>query len=67
MSEVLVQKSKAESIFMDHQHHSRNPETRKNQPVEFVDTAEQTLHEKSFKLIWYYQTSLLRKIGKKKA
>jgi len=52
---------------MDHQHHSRNPETRKNQPVEFVDTAEQTLHKEIVKLIWYYQTSVLRKIGKKKA
>lgn len=39
----------------------------KNQPVEFVYTAEQTLHERSIKLIWYYQTSLLQKIGKKKA
>jgi len=52
---------------MDRWRHTLRPETRKNQPVEFVDTAEQTLHEKSFKLIWYYQTSLLRKIGKKKA
>jgi len=45
----------------------RRLQTRKNQPFEFVDTAEQTLHKQSLKLIWYYQTSLLRTIGKKKA
>jgi hypothetical protein len=39
----------------------------KTQPVEFVSSAEQTLHKKNFKSLWYYQRSVIQKIGKKKA
>jgi len=40
---------------MDRQCHALRPEARKSQPIEFVDLAEQTLHEKISSLLWYYQ------------